>query len=79
MNAHEGAKRMKQAGALLALIPVCFFVLILGFQIVSIARKGAAGLGGVGFGVADILVLLTPGALLWLAGWIVEGFAKEPD
>jgi hypothetical protein len=79
MNVHEGAKRMKQAGALLALIPVCFFVLILGLQIAISARKGTAGLGGVGFGVADILVLLAPGALLWLAGWITEGFAKNPD
>jgi len=24
-----------------------------------------------------LIVLLIPGAALWLAGWIVEGFAKD--
>jgi hypothetical protein len=36
---------------------------------------------GIGFALLDLILLpllvAAPGAVLWLAGWIVEGFAEK--
>jgi len=73
MNVQEGARRMKRAGLWLALIPVVLQVLRICIQMALIARAGiGAVVGGIG-----ILVWAIPGTLLWIAGWIVEGFAKK--
>jgi hypothetical protein len=42
---------------------------------------GTANGRGVAFArgllIEEIILAAVPGALLWIAGWIVEGFAKE--
>jgi len=78
MNVQEGARRMRRAGVWLALIPACWCALVLCIQIAFMFRAGIGAIAG-GLGISEILIAATPGVLLWIAGWIVEGFAKEPD
>jgi hypothetical protein len=77
MNIHEGAGRMKRAGQLLVLVPSTIVILL------ALVATLAAGFRGY-IGFVTILAVLAlymavPGGALWLAAWIVEGFAKEPD
>jgi hypothetical protein len=73
MNVYEGAKRMRRAGQWMIVISLAELTLL-----------AFAGLYGAHFdpGLGGPLLLfffvfVTSGALLWLAGWIVEGFAKS--
>jgi hypothetical protein len=78
MNVREGASRMKRAGSWMAIIPVTMGVLIVGINLV-------AGLGhGILLPQIPLISMLAielaiPGTLLWIAGWITEGFAEEPN
>jgi hypothetical protein len=84
MNIQEGARRMRRVGVWLALIPASLLALALCFQIASLFRTGVGTIvSGVAFvgglGIGEIILAATPGALLWVAAWIVEGFAKDSD
>jgi hypothetical protein len=71
MNVAEGAKRMRRAGQWMILIPLIALALLWG-----LAMSGAPPM----LELAQMnlpLSVLSLGAALWLAGWIVEGFAKE--
>jgi hypothetical protein len=77
MNVAEGASRMKRAGRWMILIALaaCVFLLFLtalSFLLPQYLPR---------YGTSDMILLLLfiafPGAFLWLAGWILEGFAKE--
>jgi len=76
MNVQEGAKRMRRAGIWLVVLPVCWMVLAWLWRAIAYLHTGT-GLVASGLGIADIFILATPGALLWLVGWIVEGFAQK--
>lgn len=78
MNAQEGARRMRYAGMWLALIPACWCALVLFIQIAFMFRAGIGAIAG-GLGISEIVIAATPGVLLWIAAWIVEGFAKDPE
>jgi hypothetical protein len=84
MNIQVGAGRMKQAGIWLAVIGVCWRAPAVCFQKVVFFPLGGDPFGhGVaiarGLLIEEIILAAVPGALLWIAAWIVEGFAKEPD
>ncbi len=78
MNVHEGARRMRYAGIWLALIAISWRTLVLCIQVIFLFRGGMGAIAG-GLGIGEVLIAAAPGVLLWIAGWIVEGFAKEPD
>ena len=73
MNIHEGVRRMRRAGQWMIVISLAELTLLM--------FAGALGahvdpsLGG-SFRLFFFISVI-PGAFLWLAGWIVEGFAKE--
>jgi len=59
------------------LIPLGWGVLLLCREAVFAHRHPMAF--DVGPMLVDMIVLSFPGALLWLSGWILEGFAKEAE
>ncbi len=72
---------MKRAGQWLIMIPLTIFLLIWAFVL-------TATLLGQSFGILahpEIILLVVmvylaiPEGALWIAGWIVEGFAKNPN
>jgi hypothetical protein len=78
MNVAEGARRMKHAGLWMVLFPLSALLLFVGVLIVAAFLPGPV----IRYvQVAQLLVFPLPiafmGAILWLAGWIVEGFAKD--
>ena len=88
MNVQEGARRMRHVGVWLALIGVCGSALHLVFLISQMFRpvigvqtqfvaSGLLFMGGLAIG--EIIVGAAPGVLLWIAAWIVQGFASHPD
>jgi len=84
MNVQEGARRMRYAGVWLAVVPACWSALFLCIRMGSMFRPGTDGIAGGlaiagGFGIREIVIAAAPGLLLWIAGWIVEGFAKDPN
>ena len=79
MNVEEGARRMQHAGQWLFVVPSTVVIL---FWVIGLT----AGQLYRGFGIlipgATILAVLAiylaiVGGVLWLAGWIVEGFARK--
>lgn len=77
MNIREGAGRLRRAGRWMILIPLSVGVLVLCCEAVFAHRHPMAfDFGPV---LVDMIVLSIPGALLSLAGWILEGFAKEAE
>jgi hypothetical protein len=75
MNTREGARRMQRAGQWLVMIPLTTLLLLTGFTVVlNLLHPNASN--PLGF-ILPFIPLLLPGGLLWLAGWIVEGFSKE--
>jgi hypothetical protein len=79
MNVIEGARRLRVAGRWLVFIPVGGFALFLCLSLVSsLFRIGAWD--GMELFRLFVLLLITvvPGTVLWLAGWFLEGFAKDP-
>jgi hypothetical protein len=75
MNIHEAARRMRKAGRWMILIPVGLALLLVGREVVYGFYH--LGNGGLYPGIFGLVPLTVPGALLWLAGWIVEGFAED--
>jgi quinol-cytochrome oxidoreductase complex cytochrome b subunit len=79
MNVAEGARRIKTAGRWIVLFSLCTFV----FALFVLAVLAYLPIGRLvhSIGMLDLVLLLlmiaTPGAGLWLAGWITEGFAKD--
>ncbi|MGD0682185.1 MAG: hypothetical protein ABR990_09040 [Terracidiphilus sp.] len=74
MNVEEGAKRMRRAGKWIVLIPLVVTVLLSVISFIAYAMNR-------NHGIIALAILLLPieilGGILWLAGWIVEGFAKD--
>jgi hypothetical protein len=79
MNVAEGARRMQYAGRWMVFIALIGSVLFAGLTLVLAYLPGGQYVHG--FGVLEFIPLFFPiatmGAILWLAGWIVEGFAKK--
>jgi hypothetical protein len=78
MNVSEGARRMRFAGQRLVL----FALTALGTMVVFMLLLALLPSGHFsGIAVFEFVPLCLPiaalGALLWLAGWIVEGFGKK--
>ena len=68
---------MCRAGQWMILIPLTVLLLLmLIFGILDLLHRGSGGSLSL---ITVFLPFMIPGALLWLAGWIVEGFAKEED
>jgi hypothetical protein len=75
MNVDEGARRMQQAGRWMVFIPLTIAFLFIACASVA-PFLGASG--SMTFNILPLLFFLSlPGAALWLAGWIVEGFAQR--
>lgn len=77
MNIAGGARRMRRVGRYIVMAAVCVFALLLCVLAVALLRPSL----GISFALIDLIVLpllvAIPGAILWLAGWIVEGFAEK--
>lgn len=76
MNVREGARRMRMAGRWLMLIPPVAFVVscvvwAVEYFFVRNDLRPPFGL------IVIFIPLIVPGAALWVAGWIVDGFAEE--
>lgn len=66
---------MQRAGKWMVLVPVALLVLLISAaEIQSSFRHDLRSPFGL---IPMIIPLLIPGILLWLAGWIVEGFGKN--
>ena len=81
MNIEEGAGRMKRAGQWLFVAPSS--LVILAWVIGITVGQLHPGFGTL-IGPAMILAVLAlyvaiAGGVLWLAGWIVEGFAQKEN
>lgn len=75
MNVLEGSRRMRQAGRWMVFVPLTALVILIGaVEVMALFRGNLRTPLGL---IPISLPLLAPGALLWVAGWIVEGFAKE--
>jgi hypothetical protein len=73
---------MKRAGQWIMLIPASIVLILMsceGFFAYSTHESFGVYRAFLALGPAflTLIVLLIPGAALWLAGWIVEGFAKD--
>lgn len=79
MNIAEGARRMQTAGRWMVFIPLTLSLLFMGVSLVIAYLPGSDRFHG--FGMLEVVPVLLPialpGAALWLAGWIVEGFGKD--
>ncbi|MGA9669218.1 MAG: hypothetical protein WBQ94_08420 [Terracidiphilus sp.] len=81
MNVAEGSRRMQYAGRWLFFAPVVAAIVSVGLAMAVAYLPSGANFGS--FGVLGVFPLLLPialmGALLWLAGWILEGFIKSKE
>jgi hypothetical protein len=70
---------MKQAGKWMIFIPLTLSLAIMGVTLVIAYLPGGDRFHGIGMleFVPVLLPIATPGAGLWLAGWIVEGFGAD--
>jgi hypothetical protein len=77
MNVQEGARRMQRAGQWLVMIPLTLVTLIWAVMFtVSLVNHSFFGPNQLVF-LLILFYLVVPGGALWLAGWIVEGFANK--
>ncbi len=81
MNFREGTKRMRILGMAMTLAPLLAGALYTLYEIQPIVTH--AGFGGFAYHfsrkiLAAALVLAVPGLLVLAAGWVVDGFGKEP-
>jgi high-affinity K+ transport system ATPase subunit B len=78
MNVVEGARRMKSAGRWMLFVPLTLLVLLVGVVLIVAYLPIHENLPSIG--LLDLVFLLIPiasiGAFLWLAGWILEGYAQ---
>ena len=79
MNVPEGARRMKRAGQWMIFIPLAAGLVSWGIGLIGFAlHREFSTLGSGGFVFLFLFAYLAiPGGALWIAGWIVEGFAKK--
>ncbi len=81
MNVREGTKRMQILGMAMTAAPLIACALFNLYEIQpTFSHSGFSGFG-YHFSIrifAAAVVLACPGAILWAAGWVVDGFAKEP-
>jgi hypothetical protein len=74
MNVYEGARRMRRAGRWIVFISLIATALLCLLSFFAYAMN-------LKHGIITLAILLLPieilGGILWLAGWIVEGFAKN--
>lgn len=85
MNVSEGAVRMQRAGRSMVLIGLCAFVIcaclsaFIAFLPASLHVAAVFGfISPILFSVLWIAAMaMAAGAVLWIAGWILEGFAKN--
>jgi len=77
MNIREGARRMRHVGQWMILIPLSIILVIWATALANaVITRSAYGLTlGVRLLIPAILSAI-PGAALWAAAWIVEGFGK---
>jgi uncharacterized membrane protein len=68
---------MRHAGRWIMLIPALIALLFMGRE--AYLAYYLRGSFSIGSGLLALIALVIPGAVLWLAGWIVEGFAKDTD
>jgi hypothetical protein len=66
MNMAEGARRMRLAA--LPLFILCLGAAYLGLSLIPELPSS--------IGVLLAYAVILPGAILWLAGWILQGFAR---
>jgi hypothetical protein len=80
MNTQEGARRMKRAGQWMIIIPLTVVLLLWAAGLVAspVLHYDGPFHAAVLF-IVVFVYLAIPGGALWLAAWIVEGFAKNPD
>jgi hypothetical protein len=76
MNIPEGARRMQSAGRWIFLINSALALCLIGADFVLPPYMRDFRLLGI---VPLLFLILALGAALWLAGWIMEGFAKEAN
>ena len=76
MNVEEGSRRMRRAGKWIVIIPLILAALFCLLGIFAHALNRNPGIIGLALPLIPIVFF---GAVLWLAGWIVEGFAKNTD
>jgi hypothetical protein len=88
MNIAEGAKRIQYVGRLIAFYPLSVGVVAAGLLAVTFALAvcfpAAAGLEQAAAPLFFLLTLVcgmiaATGGILWLAGWIIEGFGKDAE
>ena len=79
MNVAEGARRMQFAGRWMVSIALIGSILFVGLTLVLAYLPSSQSFHGIA--MLEFIPLFLPiagtGAILWLAGWIVEGFAKK--
>lgn len=76
MNIQEGARRMQKAGRWLIALPLGLLLILFivwAVEVLFVRNDLRNPLGMTLF----CIPFLVPGTALWLAGWIVDGFAKE--
>lgn len=83
MNVAEGARRMQVVGRCLNLTGASFIVLNVFFMVSMQFHGGLHNvLGPIAplliFGLPFSVLLVIVGGLLWIASWIVSGFAAPP-
>jgi len=74
MNIAEGTRRMQQAGRWLIGIPL---IVVIVFICISLFVQTFPQIFGMIVLAELLLSVMVSGAILWLAGWILEGFAKD--
>lgn len=84
MNVSEGAIRMQHAGRMMVFVGLIAFGVCAFFSVVFAFLPPSLHVSAV-FGVISPVVFtvlwisamaMAAGAVLWIAGWILEGFAK---
>jgi len=82
MNVVEGSRRMRRAGRWMVLIPISIFVpfLFLSEAFATLRMGDFVNWFGILQLLAPLLLIIAiPGGALWLAGWILDGFARDSD
>jgi hypothetical protein len=84
MNLIEGSKRMRSAGRIVLLASLSFVTLTILLTVIPALVPQYIQIGGYfhllfafpGLFLNLCVIALILGAVLWIAGWIVEGFAQ---
>ena len=75
MNIHEGARRMQRAEQWMVMIVLSVLVLlVLAGAVMTSFHSGTLFPWSL---IPEFIPLLLLGVLLWIAGWIVDGFGRD--